>query len=135
MKKAIGFLSLSLLLGVAAGSASAQEIPTLVNLNASNQSASTSVTRSIAAYIAARNGSAAVQEMARRQSQNAPDATVEALLVAIETNSRIAQPEPTKPPQPEQLPTKTTVKSNRGGGGSGGSGGGGSGGGGGGGWN
>ena len=125
MKKAIGFLSLSLLLGMAAGSACAQEIPTLVNLAPSNQSASTAVTRSIAAYIAARNSSAAVQDMARRQPRGAPDATVETLLVAIETNSRIAQPEATKPPQPEQLPTKTRVKSNRGGnaGGSGGSGG------------
>jgi hypothetical protein len=130
--KSLGLSSLSLLLGMAAGSASAQEIPTLVTLNPANQSASTAVTRSIAAYIAARNSSAAVQEMARPQSGKAADATVEALLVAIETNSRIAQPESTKPPQTEQPPAKTKVKT---GGGSGGSGTGGAGGSGGGGWN
>src|SRR5215470_1814289 len=118
--KSIGLTSLSLLLGMAAGSASAQESSSLVSLNPANQSASTAVTRSIAAYIAARNASAAVQQMAQPQTGKAPDATVEALLVAIETNTRIAQPESTKPPQVEQLPTKTTVKSNRGGGGSGG---------------
>jgi uncharacterized membrane protein YgcG len=129
--KSIGLSSLSLLLAVTAGSASAQEIPSLVSLNPANQSASAAVTRSIAAYIAARNGSAAVQEMARPQSGKAADATVEALLVAIETNSRIAQPE--KPPQVEQQPTETSVKTGSGGG-RGGSGGG-SGGGGGGGWN
>lgn len=134
--KSIGLTSLALLLGMAAGGASAQEIPSLLTLNPANQSASTAVTRSIAAYIAARNGTAAVQEMARPQTGRAPDATVEALLVAIETNSRLAPPESTQPLQNEQPPTTTKVKTSTGGGrgGSGGSGGG-SGGGGGGGWN
>lgn len=131
--KSIGLTSLSLLLGMAAGGASAQESPSLLTLNPANQSASTAVTRSIAAYIAARNASATVQQMAQPQTGKAPDATVEALLVAIETNTRIAQPESTKPPQVEQQPTETSVKTGSGGG-RGGSGGG-SGGGGGGGWN
>jgi hypothetical protein len=120
----------------------------LIRVDAGNRSASPAVTRSIAAYIAARNSSTVVQVMAQPRPEAAPPMTVEALLTAIESNARIVAPsqaapapEPapapaavtTPPPQPT-TPQKTTARqgSTGGSGGSGGSGG--AGGGGGGGW-
>ena len=134
--KRIALLSVSLLAGLAAGSASAQEIQNLVHVSAANQSANAGVTRAIAEYIAARNNATVVQAMARARPDKAPTMTVEALLAAIESNARIVEPVPAAAPVPEPPPApakKKTVKTgNKGGsGGSGGSGGGASGGGGG----
>jgi hypothetical protein len=137
--KAIGMLSLSLLVGLTAGGAAAQEIQNLVRVNAANTSANPAVTRSIAEYIAARNSATVVQVMARSRPENAPTMTVQALLTAIESNARIVEPvaEPapatvtpaavTPPPEQPPPPAKKTVskKGSKGGGGSGGAGGGG----------
>ncbi|MGE0116924.1 MAG: hypothetical protein AB7S71_15475 [Dongiaceae bacterium] len=144
--KPIGILSLSLLVGLAAESATAQEVASLVRIDPANRSASPAVTRSIAEYIAARNNATVVQVMARSQPDRAPAMTVEALLAAIESNARIVAPAAPEPaavvaPAPQTAPAqKTTPVVKKGGnsgdaGGSGGGGGsGGSGGGGGGGW-
>src|SRR5262245_48050059 len=135
--KRIGVLSLSLLAGLAGGSASAQEVQNLVHVSAANQSANAAVTRSIAAYIAQRNKATVVQAMAHSVPDTAPTMTVEALLAAIESNARITEPVPTAmtTPPPEQIPppapakkkvarTGSTGKSGSGGGSKGGSGGG-----------
>lgn len=139
--KAIGMLSLSLLVGLTAGGAAAQEIQNLVRVDATNTSAQPAVTRSIAEYIAARNNATVVQVMARSRPDNAPTMTVQALLTAIESNARIVEPvaEPTPaavtpPPEQPPAPAKKKVVKQGGRGGSGGAGGGSSGGGGGGGW-
>ena len=75
--KPIGILSLSLLLGLAAENATAQEVASLVRIDPANRSASPAVTRSIAEYIAARNNATVVQVMARSQPDRAPAMTVE----------------------------------------------------------
>jgi hypothetical protein len=123
--KRIGILSLSLLAGLAGGSASAQEIQNLVHISAANQSANAGVTRSIAAYIAAKNNATVVQAMARSMPDKAPTMTVEALLAAIESNARIVEPVPaavTPPPEvpPPPAKKKTAKKGSSGGAGSGG---------------
>jgi hypothetical protein len=139
--KAIGMLSLSLLVGLTAGGAAAQEIQNLVRVNAANTSANPAVTRSIAEYIAARNSATVVQVMARSRPDKAPTMTVEALLTAIESNARIVEPvaEPaatvtpaavTPPPEQPPAPAKKKVVKQGGRGGSGGASGGGGGGGG-----
>jgi uncharacterized membrane protein YgcG len=136
--KPIGMLSLSLLVGLTAGGAAAQEIQNLVRVNAANTSANPAVTRSIAEYIAARNSATVVQVMARSRPENAPTMTVEALLTAIESNARIVEPVATAtpaavtpPPEQPPAPAKKKVVKQGGRGGSGGAGSGASGGGGG----
>jgi hypothetical protein len=130
--KRIGILSLSLLAGLVGGGASAQEIQNLVHVSAANQSANAAVTRSIAAYIAARNNATVVQAMARSVPDKAPTMTVEALLAAIESNARIVEPVPAAAPAPEPPPPpakkKVVKKGSSGGSGSGGPSGGGGGG-------
>jgi hypothetical protein len=127
--KRIGILSLSLLAGLAGGSASAQEIQNLVHISAANQSANAGVTRAIADYIAARNNATVVQAMARSVPDKAPTMTVEALLAAIESNARIVEPVPAATaPAPEAPPPpkkKAVRKGSTGGSGGGASGGGG----------
>lgn len=109
--KRIGVLSLSLLAGLAGGSASAQEIQNLVHVSAANQSANAAVTRSIAAYIAQRNKATVVQAMARSVPDKAPTMTVEALLAAIESNARIVEPIPAAvTPAPEDVPPPAPAK-------------------------
>lgn len=136
--KSIHMLSLSLVIGLTAGTAAGQEIANLVRIDAANKSASPAVTRSIADYIAKRNSAESVQAMARARPDSAPSVTVESLLAAIESNAGIVEPAPTPaavaPPQePEQPPSNVTPK-RTGGSQGGGGGGGGAGGGGGGGW-
>jgi len=129
--KTIGMVSLSLLIGLTAGSAAAQEIASLVRVDPANKSASPAVTRSIAEYIAARNSATVVQVMARSRPEKAPTMTVEALLTAIESNTRIVEPvaEPTPaavtpPPETPSAPAQKKVVKKGGSGrsGSGGSG-------------
>src|SRR5262245_50536594 len=109
--KRIGVLSLSLLAGLAGGSASAQEVQNLVHVSAANQSANAAVTRSIAAYIAQRNRATVVQAMARAVPDKAPTMTVEALLAAIESNARIVEPVPAAvTPAPEDVPPPAPAK-------------------------
>ena len=131
--KRIALLSVSLLAGVVAGSASAQEIQNLVHVSAANQSANAGVTRAIAEYIAARNNATVVQAMARARPDKAPTMTVEALLAAIESNARIVEPVQPAPaavvaPPPEAPPApakkKNVRKGSTGGSGGGASGGG-----------
>jgi hypothetical protein len=108
--KRIALLSVSLLAGLAGGSAFAQEIQSLVHVSAANQSASPAVTRSIAAYIASKNNATVVQAMARSMPDKAPTMTVEALLAAIESNARIVEPVPAAAPAPETPPPPAKKK-------------------------
>jgi hypothetical protein len=133
--KTIGMLSLSLLVGLTAGGAAAQEIQNLVRVDPANTSAKPAVTRSIAEYIAARNSATVVQVMARSRPDKAPTMTVEALLTAIESNARIVEPVAetapatvtpaavTPPPEQPPPPAKKKVVKQGGRGGSGASGG------------
>ncbi len=138
--KSMRILSLSLLVGLAGGSAAGQEVENLVRVDSGNRSATAAVTRSIAAYIAARNSATAVQVMSQPRPDAAPAMSVQALLTAIESNARIVAPPPAPAPEPTpaavtpapapqpvtpQNVTPVAKKGSRGGGGSGASGGGG----------
>ena len=117
----ISTLSLPLLVGLAAGTADAQEIKDLIRVDAGNRSASSDVTRSIAAYVAARNQAAMVQILAQPRPETAPPISVEALLAAIESNARILEPEAAIEPAagaavpqtvPPQNPTRVVAGDN-----------------------
>jgi uncharacterized membrane protein YgcG len=131
--KPMHLLWLSCVVAVCSGSVAAQDIKDLVRIDATNQSATPEVTRSIAAYIATRNSAATVRTMAQTPAGEAHAVTVEALLAAIESNAGIVPPAP----QAQQSAPKLIKAGGGNGGGTGGGssgGAGGAGGGGGGGW-